>query len=220
MRTADTGAVMHHLMGQHSPVRAKTHHCLSSDLGACTQSCTRNVFQLKEDGWEFLFSPQLSPNRKILITCFQGWNLKALKGNPKNRFIFFFSLLVKSSFQKCVRIRHFPWKFSLRRESQEHFWSFKQNIFLPALTTALLRIPPRVSVTFILCMQDRFYSNTGWIGPQLKKGYWKFINPKFPFFFFFPSSPTGIGKWQLPVGVCKNRPICLLCILLMQMHWQ
>lgn len=89
MRTADTGAVMHHLMGQHSPVRAKTHHCLSSDLGACTQSCTRNVFQLKEDGWEFLFSPQLSPNRKILITCFQGWNLKALKGNPKNRFFFF-----------------------------------------------------------------------------------------------------------------------------------
>lgn len=91
------------------------------------------------------------------------------------------------------------------------FWSIKQHcFFLLAVTRTLLWIQPRASVSFFLYVQDRFQSNTGWVGSQLKKGYWKFFNLWFsffvvvPFFFFFP---TRIGKCQLFVGVCRNRQV-------------
>lgn len=96
--------------------------------------------------------------------------------------------------------------------------------FLPALATPLLRIPPRVSVTFVLCTWDRFHSNTGWMRSQLKKCYWKFINPKLLFlvvfgglFFllFLRFFYTRIGKWQLLVDVCTIRQVYLsfICAL-------
>lgn len=111
MKTADTWDVMCHLMGQHGPVRAKTHHCLSSDVGTCSQLHKKWISA--EDGWELLFSPHLSPKRKNVNLIFWRMESKSFERNPQEQISLLFSPLVKSCFSKVCQDEIFPMEISI-----------------------------------------------------------------------------------------------------------
>lgn len=136
--------------------------------------------------WRWLgiavFTP-LNPQKENLSHMFWRMESKSFERKPQEQIFLLFSLLVKSCFSKVCQDETFPMEISIWEGKSGAF--VNQIFFTSPSYSPFESTPPRVSVTFILCRQDKLHFNTGWIGSRLKKGYWKFINPTFPSFGWF-----------------------------------